>query len=195
MDQEINDLLLGELEEAHFNFENIIGLMDHQSVPYSINELIVIENNSYRLSHDAIDKMDDALLKFQELHDNNPDYFDGEARIILKHIMLYAVSIIMIKIFSKTLTSEKLNEMWYAMLGLAFGSVNTSIIYSNLRDYRYANEKNRNIMNELTSLKEEYDKNFEIARREISYMFALNRNLDGYQINEKKLHKIIKDMQ
>ena len=50
-------------------------------------------------------------------------------------------------------------------------------------------------MNELESLKEEYDKNFEIARREISYMFALNRNLDNYQVNEKKLHKIIKDMQ
>lgn len=195
MDQEINDLLLSELEEAHVNFEYIISDLKSQKVPYSIKELIMLENSSYRISHDAIDKMDEALTKYIDLHENNLEYFDGEAEIILKHILLYIVSIIMIKIFSKTLTSEKLNEMWYAMIGVVLGSANTSIIYSNLRDYRYSSEKNRNIMNELESLKEEYDKNFEIARREISYMFALNRNLDNYQVNEKKLHKIIKDMQ
>ena len=195
MNQEINDLLLNELEEAHAYFDNIVSGLKDEDIPYSLKDLVIIENNSYHISYDAITKMNDAYIKYQEIHASNIEFFEGADKLVLKYILLYIVSIIMIKVFSKTLSAEKINEIWYALVGMVLGTANLGIINSNLNVYRYSNKKNRELMNEINSLKEEYDTNFEIARREISYMFSLNRNLDKIEVNEKKLTKIIKGMQ
>ena len=192
MNQAINDLLISELEEAHAYFEYLVLNFNEKNLPYSLPDIIRIENNSYHISVDAITKMNDSLARYEYLKNENADYFEEEAKMIIKYILLYLVSIIMIKVFSKTLSTDKINELWYGMAGILLGSVNTGIIYSNVHQYRYGDKEHRDLMNELNDLKEEYDKNFEIARREISYMFSLNRNLDN--LNSKEYTKIIKGL-
>lgn len=192
MNQEINDLLLNELEEAHAYFECLSSNLNDNNLSLSLSDVIKIENNSYKISLDAITKMNDSLVKYEYLKSENIDFFEEETKMIIKYILLYLVSIIMIKVFSKTLTSEKINELWYGMVGILLGSVNTGIIYSNIHQYRYGDKKHRDLINEINALKEEYDENFEIARREISYMISLNRNLDN--MNNKDYKKIIKGL-
>ena len=194
MNEEIGELLLSNLEESHAYFNNIIDGLKQDSFLYSIKDLTNLEYNSYNIAYDAITKMNDALMKYNEIRSSNIDFFENEYKMVIKYILLYIISIIIIKIFAKTLSSEKINEIWYAMLGGFLGSINTGIIYSNVHEYRYGKEKNRQIMNEVMRLKEEYDTNFEIARREIEYMMSLNRNLENCE-SEKKLTKIIKGMQ
>ena len=189
MSQEINDLLLSELEEANAYFDILISNVKENSVHYSINDLIIIENNSYHISYDAITKMNDILVKYDAILKENEDFFVEDSKIKVKLLFLYLVSIIMISIFCKTVSHEKLNEIWYAMIGLVFGTINTSILYNNLNHNRYDDEKNRRIMNEIFSLQDDYNKNFEIARNEITYMFSLNRNLDNDEEDIKKLIK------
>ena len=195
MNQEINEILLSDLEETHFYFENIIDSLKEKNVPYSIEDIVAIEKNSYGISYDAIVKMNDSLIKYREIYFSNIEFFEGKSKLIFKYTLLYIVSILMIRIFSKSLSSEKINEIWYALVGLVLGSVNIGIINSNLNVYQYGNKENRELMNEINSLKEEYDTNFEIARREISYMISLNHNLEEIDFDEKKLNKIIKGMQ
>ena len=194
MEQKINDLLFDELNEAHGYFEIIMDYVKEKESDHFCNNLITIENNSYRLSYNAIDKMNEVLKKYEELHRRNEDFFEEDSSIIIKFTLLYIVSIIVIKIFSKTLSSDKLNEIWYAMIGVLLGSVNMGMLYSNLNNHRYSCKKSREIMDEEMTLKEEYNKNFEIARREIGYMFSLNKNLDTSIIDQKKLSKTIKGM-
>ena len=192
MNQEINDLLLNDLEEAQAQFDIIVDELKDKNIPYSLKDIVTIENNSYRISLEAIKKMNDSLVKYQALYNANIEFFDGEAKIFIKYVLLYIVSIIMIKVFSKTLSTDKINEMWYGLVGMVLGSANLGMINSNLNSYRYHNKENRELMNEINSLQEEYNNNFDIARREISYMFSLNRNLDKIDINEKEITKKIK---
>ena len=192
MSDEINYLLFDELEEAHGYFNNVIDELKEKDNSYPSNDVISIENNSYNIAHDALEKMDEALEKYNYLRNNNIEFFEEQDKVVVKYVLLYLVSIIMIKIFAKTLSSDKINAIWYAMIGGLLGSVNTGMIYSNLHEYRYGNKENREIMNKVMELREEYDINFEIARREIHYMFSLNRNLDSELTDEKHYVKTLK---
>ena len=178
MNQGIKQELLFELEEAHDYFQYLVSIFSNNESNTFIQKLITIEQNSYDISMDAINKMNDSLTKYKELYISNIDFFEDEYKMTIKLIMLYIVSIIMIKIFSTTLSSEKLNEMWYGMVGMLLGTVNTGIIFSNINHHRTDTKESRELINELKLLKEEYNKNFEIANCEISYMFSLNRNLN-----------------
>ena len=189
MNEEINYLLFDELEEAHGYFGNVIDELKEKDDTYPSNDVISIENNSYNIALDALNKMDEALEKYNTLRINNIEFFDEQSKIVVKYTFLYLVSIIMIKIFSKCISIEKINEIWLAMVGLLLGTVNTSMIYSNLHEYRFGNKDNRELMNRVMELREEYDINFEIARKEIQYMFSLNRNLDTELTEGKKYVK------
>ena len=186
MNESICVELLGELYEAHDTFEGIINEMKDNNIIYRYDELIAIEKSSYRIVDNAITKMDEAHRRYNLLKEENKDFFISERRIIIRDVMLYVFSIIMIKIFSKTLSAEKLSEIWYALLGMTLGTVNMGIINKHLNEYRNSNKNNRNLMNDLCELKAIYDDNFEIARREVSYMFSLNRNLQE-EIPEEKI--------
>ena len=178
MDAWINNYLMDELLEAHVDFGNIIDAMKDNNIIYPYAKVISIEESSYTISFNAISRMIKAYEEYNVLKKSNYDFFDEEAKICIKYIMLYLISIIMIKVFSKTLSSEKINEMWFALVGLVLGSTNASLIYKNLNNYRYGNKENRKLMDDMKTLKEDYDRNFDIARREISYLCSLNRNLE-----------------
>ena len=194
MNQGINQELLYELEEAHGYFQCLILMLNNCESKTFIQNVIMMEQRSYDISMDAINKMTDSLNRYNDLYISNIDFFEDEYKMVIKLIMLYLVSIIMIKIFSTTLSSEKLNEMWYGMVGMLLGTVNTGIIFNNINHHRGDSEESRSLINEMKSLKEEYNKNFEIANREISYMISLNRNLNNSDYDSKKIVKIIKDM-
>ena len=194
MNQGITQELIFELEDAHANFEYLISKLSNYESASFIQNVIAIEKRSYDISLDAINKMCDTSIKYNDLYINNIDFFEGEYKMVLKLIMLYIVSIIMIKIFSTTLSSEKLDEMWYGTVGMVLGAANTGLIYNNINHYRYDTKENRELMNEIKSLKEEYDNNFEIATREISYMLSLNRNLSKDNIKNSLMLKKIKGM-
>ena len=189
MDEGINNLLLEELFESHGFFENIINEMKDNNVFFPYDRVIPMEEASYNISYDAISKMNDDLKKYNSIVNNNKEFFSGERKIYTKYIMLYIFSIIFIKIFAKTLSLEKIDEMWYALFGIALGSANVGLINRDINNYRYGTKENRKLMNELATLKEDYDENYVIARREISYMYSLNRNLENELPHKKELIK------
>ena len=177
MDEGINVLLLEELFEAHGNFSNIISEMKENGLVFPYEDVIKMEDASYRLCYKSIDRMNEAQLKYNFLKEENEEFYANEKKIGFKYLLLYVSSFIMIKIFSNTLSVHKINEIWYALLGLTLGTVSAGIINKNLNEYRYGDKKNRKFMNSLAELKDIYDENFEIARREVGYIFSLNRNL------------------
>ncbi len=186
MDQGINNILLEELFEAHGAFENIIAEMKEKEISYPYDKVISMEKCSYNLCYNSITKMNDAQERYNLLRDENKEFFSGERRVIIKYLALYVVSIIMIKVFAKTLSAEKINEIWYALLGMTLGTVNAGIISKNINAYRNNTRESREFVSNLHELKDTYDENFEIARREVSYIFSLNRNLEA-EIPEEKI--------
>ena len=188
MNEEINNRLLDDLFEAHGIFENTIKEMQSLDVFYPYSDIIRMEEKSFNISFNAISKMNEALEKYNYIKNNNDDFFNGERRIMTKYIMLYLVSIIMLKVFCKTLSVSKINEIWYALAGLVLGSLDAGLACGSIDEYRYDKKENRDLMNDLKSYKEEYKFNYDVARREISYMYSLNRNLVE-EIPEKHYNK------
>ena len=189
MDEGINVILLEELFDAHGSFENIISEMKENGIIYPYDNVIKMEDASYRLCFNSIDKMNESQQKYNYLKEENKDFYTNEKKIGFKYLLLYVTSFIMIKIFSNTLSVHKINEIWYALLGLTLGTVSAGIINRNINEYRYGNKDNRKFMIDLIELQETYDENFEIARREVSYIYSLNRNLLNELPENKKFIK------
>ena len=189
MNDWVNNILMNELLEVHTDFNNIISIMKENDITYPYDNLITLEGASYQISYNAISRMIKSYEEYNILKKQNTNFFEDEARIYIKYIMLYVVSIIIIRVFSKTLSSEKINEIWYALAGIVLGSVNTNLIYKNINNYRYGSKDNRMLMDDLSTLKEDYNDNYEIARREIDYMFSLNRNLEKELLKSKVYQK------
>ena len=177
MKEELNNLLLDELDEAHGLFDNIIKEMQSRNISYPYEKVIEMEENSFHISYNAISKLGEIYEKYNYIKEENEEYFSGEKKIFVKYIFLYIVSIIFIKVFSKSLSIAKINEIWFAIVGIVLGSTNAAIIFKNLNNYRNGTKEKRELNNQLMNLKEEYDQNYDIATREINYMFSLNRNL------------------
>ena len=189
MDEGINNILMDELMEAHADFGNIIAAMQENNLDFPYAKIIGLEESSYNISFNAVSQMIKSYEEYNVLKKKNEDFFEGEFKIYVKYLMLYIISIIMIKVFCKSLSSEKLNEIWYALIGVVLGTANANIINKNINNYRYGNKENRTLMDDLSTLKEDYDNNFEIARREIGYLFSLNRNLQKELFNTKNYVK------
>ncbi len=189
MNEGICSILLDELFEAHGCFENIIGEMKERGIEYPYDKVIRIEENSYNISFNAINRMIESFEKQNYLMIENKKFFLEERKLIIKYIMLYIVSIIIIKVFSKTLSSERLNEIWYALIGMALGSVNATIVNKAINNHRYGKKENRELMGNINDYTEIYDENFEIANREVNYILSLNRNLQQEIPSQKILLK------
>ena len=185
MDEAINIILLEDLNEADNTFNNIISEMKENNVSYNYEEIIYMEKNSYQIADSAINKMFESQQKYNLLYDDNSEFFEEERRITLKYILLYFVSIIMIKVFAKTLSADKINEIWYALLGMTLGTINTRMLYKNVYSYRNDSKEKRELISNLQEMNSIYDDNFEIARREVDYIYSLNRNLQEEIPSEK----------
>lgn len=188
MEQEKNDLLLNDLFEAHGGFDNLINEMKDAGIEFPYDDTITMEEASYSNAFNAISRMNDYVSEYTFLTEENTEFFDHEASIIIKGILLYGVTIIALKLFSKTLSAQKINEIWYLLVGALLGSVNTGIIFNNINNYRYGTKESRDLLNRLATLKENYKKDYDLAFNEVDSMFSLNRNLwkelDNYKAKQ-----------
>ena len=191
MEQEKNDLLLNDLFEAKGGFDNLINEMKDAWIVFPYEDTITMEEASYTNAFNAISRMNDYVSEYTFLTEENTEFFDHEAGIILKGVLLYGVTIIALKLFSKTLSAVKINEIWYLLIGALLGSVNTGIIFNNINNYRNGSKESRDLLNRLTTLKEDYKKDYDIAYNEIDCMFSLNRNL-WKELDKNKAKQFIK---
>ena len=191
MEQEKNDLLLNDLFEAHGGFDNLINEMKDAGIEFPYDDTITMEEASYSNAFNAISRMNDYVSEYTFLTEENTEFFDHEASIIIKGILLYGVTIIALKLFSKTLSAQKINEIWYLLVGAILGSVNTGIIFNNINNYRYGTKESRDLLNRLATLKENYKKDYDLAFNEVDSMFSLNRNL-WKELDNHKAKQFIK---
>ncbi len=177
MEQEKNDLLLDDLFEAKGSFDNLIQEMMDKGISFPYEDTIKLEETSYANAFNAISRMNEYTTEYNYLYEENDEYFDHEAGIILKGVLLYGVTIIALKLFSKVLSAQKINEMVYLIVGMLLGSINTGIIFNNLNNFRNGTKESRDLRNRLATLKESYKEDYNIAMNEIDCLFSLNRNL------------------
>ena len=189
MNQETNDFLRENLVDAHTIFENIIGQMQEANIPYDYEFLIQKEKNSYDIVTTLLHKMNNSVYEYHDLEEKNVDLINANHDIYFKYFMLYAISIIFIKIYHEIFNTGKFNEFWHYLLGLFFGSTFVGLINRDLNEQKYGTKEKRDLINRFRDLKEEYKKNHDDAVNEIDYIFALNDNLWSELDNGKKLIK------
>ena len=177
MEQEKNDLLLDDLFEAKGSFDNLINEMKDLGIVFPYEDTIKIEEASYMNAFNALSRMNEYTTEYNYLYEENTEFFDHEAGIILKGVLLYGVTIIALKLFSKVLSAQKINEMVYLIVGMLLGSINTGIIFNNLNNFRNGTKESRELLNRLATLKESYKEDCSIAMNEIDCLYSLNRNL------------------
>lgn len=177
MEQEKNDLLLDDLFESKASFDNLIMEMQDLGINYPYDDIILLAEGSYSNAFNAISRMNGYTEEYNFLYEENIDFFEHEIGIVIRGIVLYGISIIAFKLFSKVLSSKQINEMIYLLVGVLFGSINMGIIYNNVNQYRNGTKESRDLLNRLTTLKEDYKKDKELATNEIDSLFSLNRNL------------------
>ena len=177
MEQEKNDRMLDDLFEAHGSFNNIIQEMMDKGIDFPYEDTIKLAETSYANAYNAITRMNEYTTEYNYLYEENDEFFDHEAGIILKGVLLYGVTIIALKLFAKTLSAKQINEIWYLLIGAVMGSVNTGIIYNNINNHRNGSKEARDLLNRLNTLKDSYKEDSKIAEEEIDSLFSLNRNL------------------
>lgn len=177
MEQEKNDMLQNDLFEAKASFDYLISEMKEKGINFPYEETITLVEASYSNGFNAISRMNDYTSEYNFLYEENSEFFDHEAGIIIRGIVLYGITIIALKLFSKVLSAKQINEMWYLLIGALLGSVNTGMIFNGINQHRNGSKESRDLMNRLATLKEDYKKDYEIATDEIDFLFSINRNL------------------
>lgn len=189
MEQEKNDLLQNDLFEVNGSIDILIQEMQNLGIEYPYDELVNNKEISYAKAYNAISRMNNYLQEYNYLKEENTEFFEEEISIYIKHTILYALSIILIKVFSKTLSAKEINEIWYGLVGLLLGSVNMGIINSSINDHRNGTKDSRDLINRLTTLKENYKEDYQLAYKEIQSLFAINRIL--WKEIDKKSEKVL----
>ncbi len=177
MEQEKNDLLRSDLLEAKASFDCLINDMLNSHIEFPYETVIKLAEYSYHNAFNAITRMNASTKEYNYLVEANIDYFDDEARIIFAGVIMYLITIVVMRLFGKTLSGKQINEMWYLLVGMLLGSINTGIIYSNLNNHRNGSKDSRELINRMKSLKDDYKENYDVATKEIDCLFSLNRNL------------------
>lgn len=177
MEQEKNDILLDDLFEARGAFDNLINEMRDLGIVYPYEDTISEEEKSYANAFNAISRMNGYTEEYNYLMDENVDFFEEEIRIYVKYAILYGASIILLKLFSKTLSAREISEIWYGLVGLLLGSVNMGVINKNVNDHRYGTKESRDLMNRLSTLKERYKEDYSLAYKEVQSLFDTNNKL------------------
>lgn len=189
MEQEKNDLLQNDLFEVNGSIDILIQEMQNLGIEYPYDELVNNKEISYAKAYNAISRMNNYLQEYNYLKEENTEFFEEEISIYIKHTILYALSIILIKVFSKTLSAKEISEIWYGLVGLLLGSVNMGIINSSINDHRNGTKDSRDLINRLTTLKENYKEDYQLAYKEIQSLFATNRIL--WKEIDKKSEKVL----
>ena len=177
MEQEKNDLLLNDLFEVKGSIDNLIQEMQDLGIVYPYEDVILDKETRYANAYNAISRINGYTEEYNFLMEDNIEFFEEEIGIYAKYILLYCASIIIIKLFSKTLSANQINEIWYGLLGLLLGSVNMGIINKNVNNHRYGTKDSRELMNRLSTLKENYKKDYSLAYNEVQELFNTNRKL------------------
>ena len=189
MEQEKNDLLQNDLFEVNGSIDILIQEMQNLGIEYPYDELVNNKEISYAKAYNAISRMNNYLQEYNYLKEENTEFFEEEISIYIKHTILYALSIILIKVFSKTLSAKEISEIWYGLVGLLLGSVNMGIINSSINDHRNGTKDSRDLINRLKTLKENYKEDYQLAYKEIQSLFATNRIL--WKEIDKKSEKVL----
>ncbi|MBP5683972.1 MAG: hypothetical protein J6X02_01795 [Bacilli bacterium] len=177
MDQEKNDMLRSDLMEAKCMFDNLIFEMQEKSISFPYEEVIKMTEISYANAYNAITRMNDYTKDYEFLNEANEDFYEDEARLIFSGIIMYLISLVVMRIFGKILSGKQINEIYYLLAGFLLGSVNTGIIFNNINEHRYGNKDSREFINRIKTLKDDYKKDYHIAYNEIESINSLNRNL------------------
>ena len=121
------------------------------------------------------------MEEYNLLMESNADFFEQEISIYAKYAILYVASIIIIKIFAKTLSAKEISEIWFSIIGLVLGSVNMGIIHKNVNNHLYGTKESRELMDKLSTLKENYKEDYAMAYKAIEQI-------------SKELNKLWKDL-
>ena len=116
MEQEKNDLLLDDLFESKASFDNLIMEMQDLGINYPYDDTILLAEGSYSNAFNAISRMNGYTEEYNFLYEENIDFFEHEIGIVIRGIVLYGISIIAFKLFSKVLSSKQINEMIYLLI-------------------------------------------------------------------------------
>lgn len=190
MNQETNDFLVYNLNDAHNIFNNIIEEMKQANIPFEYEFIKQKEMNSFQIVRDILLKMNGEIYEYNNLIDDNKEFFEEKYNIYLKYISLYIVSIIFVKVYHEIFSTEKFNEFWHYLVGLFLGSTYVGLLNKDINDYQSNTKEKRDLINRIKTLKEEYKDNHDKAVNEIDYIFALNDNLWEELDKGKKLVKI-----
>ena len=190
MSQELNNLLADELNEAHYMFDNIIAEMKENGIEYDYDEVIRDKENSYIISYNSINKLNGILDQYNFIRSENEDFLNNEKKLIMKYISLYIASIVMIRVFCKTLSADKLNEIWYTMIDIVLGSASIAMASKARSNYRCDRNEKRDLYNSIYSLKESYNANYDLAANNINHIFYLCRKIVREIRDIKVLNKI-----
>ena len=149
MEEEKVDLLLDDLFEAKSFFDNTIKEMKENGIDYSYDEIITGVEANYSMAFNAISRLKGYMEEYNLLMESNADFFEQEISIYAKYAILYVASIIIIKIFAKTLSAKEISEIWFSIIGLVLGSVNMGIIHKNVNNHLYGTKESRELMDKI----------------------------------------------
>ncbi len=181
MEEEKVDLLLDDLFEVKSFFDNTIKEMKENGIDYSYDEIITGVEANYSMAFNAISRLKGYMEEYNLLMESNADFFEQEISIYAKYAILYVASIIIIKIFAKTLSAKEISEIWFAIIGLVLGSVNMGIIHKNVNNHLYGTKESRELMDKISTLKENYKEDYAMAYKAIEQI-------------SKELNKLWKDL-
>ena len=102
---------------------------------------------------------------------------EEETSIYIKYISLYIATILFLRLYHEIFDTSELNDMIKYMVGLFLGSTYIGLLNKDIHDSRSDTKEKRDAINELKTMKEEYQKMHDEAVREIDYIFAVNSNL------------------
>ncbi len=177
MSYELNTILYDELCEVHETFQNTIAEMQQQGIIYQYDEIIKEEDNSYNDAYNLLHRLDSIVSQHNYLCFQNKEVFADEKKIYMKFLLIYLISIFIIRTFCKSITAEKMKVIWESLLIMACGGINAGLVFRSIKKHRN-NEEVSKLFNSLNSLKEEYDSKYDLAAKEVNNISSLLRKLN-----------------
>ena len=189
MNEETNDFLKYNLDDAHNIFKSILSEMKDNGIVIDYNELETEEMKCYQKVSEILHEMNYYVSKSKDLEESNLETKDIEYKLYLKYLSLYIVSLAFIRLLYEIYDFSKINEMIKYIVGMFLGSSYIFLLNKDINDNRTNSKEKRQLINELKTLKEEYQQDHDRVVCEIDGIFKLNDILWDRLDIEKKLIK------